>query len=763
MKKLIFFCFLVLPFITMGQDFSNNWEGFFSYFQIKDLDYGNGKLYAASENAIFTTQVGSQAQQKITTLDGLSGERISAINYSEDYQLLFIGYENGLLQIYDPNTKGTTTFIDIVQKQTIAPTEKRINDFYETGGQLFISTNYGISDFNIANKEFSDSYFIGDNGGKLGVNALTVFQDKIYAATKGGGLRYTPVNNPNIVDYNEWQQIGSGSIKSTVSFQGSLYTVSNTNSLQRLNGNTLTQVYQFNQNVQDIKASQQYLTTSLEDHVIVFDGQINFKADFATNQIDSDFTTALTYGTTIYIGDNNFGLLRTSLNNPVSLNFLSPNGPLRNDVFNMDLAPNELWLVYGDYGYYYNPYPLKKRGLSHFKNEQWTNIPYNELPQNRSIIDVSINPRKTEQAFFFSYHDGLLEVVDDEVENFYDVNNSNLEPTDNPNEQPDAVRIGPSVFDNSGNLWFANALSADGLIKFPAEGGANDFVQYDISDVIPDTQNNNGFGAIVMDNSGNIFLGSYKDGVVGFEASTKTFAKVKGGEGEGNLPSDYVSSLALDNNNQLWIGTTRGLRVLFGPSGMFDNANLSTNNIVFLDEDGVAQELFSGLSITDIVVDGNNNKWVGSTAGAYYVSSDGQKTFHHFTTDNSPLPSNTVSDIEIDGSSGKVYIGTEKGLVAFRGTATSSAENLDNVRAFPNPVRPRYQGMVTIDGLMENANVKITDIEGNLVYEKFSDGGSIQWDTRAFGKYKVASGVYMVMVTSDDQAETKVAKIMIIR
>ena len=71
--------------------------------------------------------------------------------------------------------------------------------------------------------------------------------------------------------------------------------------------------------------------------------------------------------------------------------------------------------------------------------------------------------------------------------------------------------------------------------------------------------------------------------------------------------------------------------------------------------------------------------------------------------------------------------------------------------------------ILTIDGLTDDANVKITDVTGNLVYEEFASGGSIQWDTRAFGKHKVSSGVYLVLITSEDQLETQVSKIMIIR
>jgi hypothetical protein len=127
------------------------------------------------------------------------------------------------------------------------------------------------------------------------------------------------------------------------------------------------------------------------------------------------------------------------------------------------------------------------------------------------------------------------------------------------------------------------------------------------------------------------------------------------------------------------------------------------------------------------------------------------------------LPSNTINDIDINSVTGEVFIATDKGLVSFKGTATAAKTDLSNVYIYPNPVRPDFEGTVKITGLLDKANIKITDIEGNLVYETTSEGGTIEWDTTAFGKYKVASGVYMIFVSGQDGEETKVKKVMIIR
>ena len=145
------------------------------------------------------------------------------------------------------------------------------------------------------------------------------------------------------------------------------------------------------------------------------------------------------------------------------------------------------------------------------------------------------------------------------------------------------------------------------------------------------------------------------------------------------------------------------------------------------------------------------------------VSANGQQTIYQFTKNNSPLPSDNINDIEIDGVSGEVFFATDKGMVSFLGTSTKPSDDLGNVYVYPNPVRPEFLGTVKISGLTDKANVKITDIEGNLVFETTTSGGTIEWDTTAFGKHKVASGVYMVFVASQDGLDSTVKKIMIIR
>jgi len=753
----------LFPLNFQAQEYSSNWEGLFSYYNISDITPANSKIYVAAQNAIFSYNTLSGETNKISTINGISGENITTIHYSSNYNLLLIGYETGLINVYDLDTEEALQVIDITEKVTIPPDKRRVNHFFEVGDQVLISTNYGISAYNLANSEFSDTYFIGNGGAQLRINEISVFDGFIYAASQGGGVRYAGLDNPNLIDFSQWQQIpGEANIKNILTFNDKLYAIGNSNSLYRIQNNSLDNSLQFNNEVKDAFAGANMLLITFNSKVEGYNAQLNQTVSFgnaASLEFEPNFSSSIIIDDQIFVGDKTEGLLNTFTSAPQSFQYLSPLGPLFNMAFNMEAIPNELWVVFGEYTATLNPYPLNSRGVSHLFNDEWINIPFEELGGARSIGEVTIDPQDSKHVFLSSYFDGLLELFDNELINLYDQDNSAL-----PEVTPGSgdLRTNGTAFNNSGDLWIVNSLVDNGLAKLPA--GSSNFELFDLTSVITDPKGSTlGLTKVVIDNAGNIYFGSSHDGVVGYQPSTQTFAEVNGDEGEGNLPDNFVSTLTLDNNNQLWIGTLRGLRVLFGPSAMFTDQDIEAQEIIILDDDNVAQELLAGITIADIEVDGNNNKWIATGSGAFYLSANGQETIFNFTTSNSPIPSNNVTDIEVDGSSGLVYIGTDKGIVAFKGTATSSQETLENVRAYPNPVRPQYAGMVTIDGLIENANVKITDIEGNLVYEDIAQGGSMQWDTRAFGKYKVASGVYLVLITSEDQVETKVSKIMIIR
>jgi ligand-binding sensor domain-containing protein len=322
------------------------------------------------------------------------------------------------------------------------------------------------------------------------------------------------------------------------------------------------------------------------------------------------------------------------------------------------------------------------------------------------------------------------------------------------------VRINGTAFDKTGNLWVSNSIIKNALKVKKTNG---QWQSYNLESQVNSVGTLN-IGRLTIDKNGTKWMCTRSDGIIAFnEGYNNLFKKINFGSELGNLPSKDVRVTAIDNNNQLWIGTLQGLRVLSSVDNFLSSGQMTTYPIIIL-EDNLAQELLYEQFITDIEVDGANNKWIGTAdSGVFQVSPDGQQTLRQFTSANSPLPSNGINDIAIDPQSGEVFFATSKGMVSFKGTATAANDDLNNVFIYPNPVRPDFEGTVKISGLMDDANVKISDIEGNLVFEAIAQGGTLEWDTTAFGKYRVASGVYMVFISSKDAAQTKVKKVMIIR
>ena len=162
-----------------------------------------------------------------------------------------------------------------------------------------------------------------------------------------------------------------------------------------------------------------------------------------------------------------------------------------------------------------------------------------------------------------------------------------------------------------------------------------------------------------------------------------------------------------------------------------------------------------------MAVDGANRKWIGTKNGLWLISPDGDKIIYRFTVDNSPLLNNDVKRIAVDPTTGEVFISTLSGICSFRSTATEGSTSNSNVLVFPNPVPPGYGGTIAIHGLVDNALVKIAELNGRLVYQTRALGGQAIWDGRNYKGEKTASGVYLVIIRDDSGTEKIVTKIVI--
>ncbi|MGG5505707.1 MULTISPECIES: two-component regulator propeller domain-containing protein [unclassified Myroides] len=771
-RSLIGLLFFVVTSLCAQEN--HKWNSYFSYKELVALAKGKDVVFGATPSALLRYNVSSNSVEVYNSISGLKTNTITALYFSEVHQKVLIGNEDGSLLVFELKNDRIRTILDIKNKPSLQQFERRINAFLEVKGELYIATNYGISVFNLNNNTFGDSFYIGQNGKNTVVKEIMATETDVLAIT-AEGVKQIALQNANKIDYRQWN-----TWENTKTWEHG-YVLENKIYLSAKADATVYRLNQSQQFTAVAQADQPIVKFNVneEGRLVVITSAKLFEL-YADNQLlalvdQSDLVDAVAVKGRYYLGSNYHGLIQWSKSG--SREWLSPDGPESNRVFSLLATRAGTWFISGGYDKNtYNPYvpTLTARGLSYFnKKKGWEFISFAHLKEAYALTYATLNPKNENELYVGSYHSGLLQIKlksqalhDSEVTLWNHENtgatgleNLEIDPND-PNFPMDyaSVRVNGVVFDKQGKLWVTNNFVRRALKSKDAN---NKWESYTTSTGMLDYKRGN-YGRLVVDRNNTKWIPSLEDGLFVFNETKNNRLTVLGTD-SGTLPSDNVSALALDKNNQLWIGTNKGLRVIQNVNQFLQTSNLKPTNIV-IEEDGIAEELFYQQYITKIEIDGANRKWVAiADAGVFLVSAAGKEIIHHFTKDNSPLPSNTINDIAADPLSGEIFFATDLGVVSFVGDTSEGQETNSSFYAYPNPVRPEYLGEVRIVGLMDRAVVKITDIEGNLVFEATSTGGTVIWDTHAFNGKRVGSGVYLIMVSSADHSDTKVKKLMIIR
>jgi len=788
LRLFFIFCFTVSLLYTQQNKLSietnssayPGWETYFSYNSIPSMAEGANEIYFASYNSIFSYNIFNSQIEKFDTLNELSGDEISAFYHSENNNLIAIGYSSGFLQIINLNSNSIINIYDILNKPTIPADRKKINHFYQNGEGLLISTGYGISVYDINAFEFGDTYYIGDFASMLNISSTIVDENHIYASSSELGILRANLES-NLIDFNSWQAIYTGNIYELLINENNILFYDDFNLMSIKNEEIITLLTLQNE-IKNVSINDSKIIIISDDNCIIYNNDLSQILNlFESETYTTIFNDGIIKNNKTYIATEEKGVLVIENSNN-GFSYLKPDGPLENNIFSVETLNNHTWVSFGSYSEYFNPYPLKYSGVSSYDEnlESWLNITKDSIPnQAVNLNNISINPFDNNNVFISSFHGGLIEMDNFNFTELYDNNNSGLETLLTSDSEYESIRISDIEFDENGDLWVLNSRVDNPLKSFSLDN--NNWNSYDFTEIINDGfQDELGFNDIEIDDYGNKWIASLRSGLIGFNNDSGNIRLRKVfRQDQSDMPSSYVKSIAVDNNNHLWIGTVQGLRVLYNTSNFFDASIVTTQKIVIL-EDGIPRELLEQQYITDIEVDGANNKWVGTIgSGLFYFSPNGQQTIYHFTKENSPLPSNNINDISVNSVNGKVYFATDRGLVSFNTGSSSSSENFSNAFVYPNPVRPEFNTQlekIKIKGLTENVNIKITDIAGNLVaeaqsninsrYRNFNleiDGGTAFWNGKNLRNQNVASGVYILMLSDLESYETKTLKLMIIR
>ena len=314
-------------------------------------------------------------------------------------------------------------------------------------------------------------------------------------------------------------------------------------------------------------------------------------------------------------------------------------------------------------------------------------------------------------------------------------------------------------FDSKNNLWIANSGTDR---RLSVKTNDNNWYSFNIgsSDISKLVVDENDYKWI-LNRDGNFIV--YNDNKTPSNSADDRYKMITTVAGQGGLPA-AANCMAMDKNGTMWIGTNDGLALFYSTSKIFQQGvNYDASRILVPRNDGTGQAdyLLSGESVLSIAIDDANNLWVGTKNGVFYISNNGLTEYHHFTEDNSPLLSNTVQGIAIDAD-GNVFFATDKGIISYKGVATEGKKTNSDVIVYPNPVRQNYSGLVGIKNLVPNSLVKITTVDGSFVTHLYSEGGQAVWDCTTIEGDKVAPGVYLIFISDKTGYETFATKILIL-
>ena len=750
-----------------------HWRTHFPYQKVIDVALVNDLVYAATPYDLFTYNKTDNSIERIDKVKGLHDVGVSKIAYHQPTKALLIAYTNTNLDILFQD--GSIRNIpDIKNKEILG--NKTINNVIFKDDLAYLSCGFGIIVLDMNKYEIRDTWYIGPDGSFIDVQDLA-FNDTAFFAATEQGIYCARMDSPNLADFNEWHKMENIPdpnlfFNQIETFQGYLIANYKTDTWE---GDTLYLYDGVSWNVfqegnddrhHEIRNVGDRLIISQRYNVIVLNKDLEQLVNIWNPIGESFFAYACDVDATgnYWVASSPHGLMKVD-HSGWHGEVILPNGPGTKSVFDLDAEGKWVWDASG--GYQSNWAKLyMKDGVFSFHDEKWETHNRKNTEAFDTITDfvcVKVDPQNTSVAYVGTWGKGLLKFEDNQLTTIFDKGNSSLQPWI---AAPYLTLISGLDFDSEGNLWVANSgapnlvsvMKRDGTWRSFALGGG--LTGIDVTKLMVDGYDQKWIfkrsdGYLIVFNDNNTLDDPLDDQVKVLGASP----------GNGGIPGSKVYALATDLEGEVWVGSDKGISVFYDPADIFTpGINYDAQQILVPRNDGtgLADYLLETETVTAIAVDGGNNKWVGTErAGVFLFSPDGLKELHHFTTENSPLLSNNIIDIAID-EDGEVFIGTTNGIISYRGEAAKGKPVNDRVYAFPNPVRPGYTGLIAIKGLVNNADVKITDTYGNVVYTTRSEGGQAVWNGYNFDGRRAASGVYVVYITDDQGEEKAVTKILIV-
>ena len=763
--------FILLSFQIHAQIGTGQWRLHVPAKKAIDIVSGNKLLYAAFEGGLMEYDNDANETSVLHAINGLSDINLTCLAFDDAKNALYIGYANGNIDKIQNNRIINIPAIKLAQIQG----SKRINKIVKDGDFMYFATAFSIVKIDPIKEEVKDTWY--PTNGNSAILDVAFIGDSVYALTNSRLFR-AKKSSFSLANPAEWQvdtrlpiltnhaytEIETIDQQLFVQFNHSDYGKDSVFQITE-NGTIVVTESPFSLEIVSIRKQGTRLNVNLIDGVYVYnqDLELTFVANTYGPGKTPEVNNSHWYDNYLWIADNKRGLVRfRDENSALEIPF---SGPPKNSFYEMDAEAGKIAIAGGGLSAFSSTY--NSAGAYTYENEKWTLYDKETVPEWSDaaiwdVLSVGINPKNTAEIAFGSYSEIPVSTMNTKTKETqkYTPNNSTLEFTSSGIWS----FVSNVRYDIKGNLWVLNGF-ADKPLKVKTKD--DQWYEFDCGT----NAKNKLSQKLVIDYNGNKWFTLRDGGLYGYNdnntidnSADDKLIQLTVGANSGALPSNTVNAIAVDFDNEIWIGTDNGFAVLYNSKNAFEGIPGQYNaQRIKINFEGEVEYVLGKANITDIEVDGGNRKWFGTAnSGILLLSPDGQTILQQFTTDNSPLISNVIYDIKLDHTTGELFIITDKGLVSYRTDATYEDPEYSEVTVFPNPAYPDFAGDITIQGIRYNSDVKITDIAGNLVYQTTSNGGTATWNKKTSTGEKVTTGVYLIWTAANEGKGRKVGKVLVI-
>lgn len=732
-----------------------------------DSKTGNLLCYDTEDGSVIT----------FDCLHELSEKEIYRISYNQSARRLIIVYKSGNIDLLDDN--GYVVNVSALMDASVIG--ETVSDFAHRGTTAYLCSDGNIIEVDVEQGIIRETYRTSLNS----VYSIVELNEHFFVATSNGLYKFHV--NCNMHDKSLWvTPISNDIYMELVVHDGHLFGRKE-QGISEIGNNGISKSIIPNE-ISYLVSVDGKLIFGTPTYIFIYEGNYTDRwnnIQITPNHNVSDITCI---DNKYYIaeginGISSYDMQNSLLCNPVPL--LHVDSPRRDLFYRISFAGNRLLVAGGINTQAPIYYPVT---FMYMENDggvvRWKNFDEKSLKQLYSKLShyngVSLvqDPQDDRHFYGAAYRNGLHEYRltdggDVEIVNLYNYENSPLKCINVSTSIPWNYCTCTSLqYDSNGNLWMANQQT-DTIVRilrpngkwlalyYPEVVGAENVYQYLFT--------NSDVNFMVVYGGGRRgFFGFDTSGTLNTTDDDRHLLRntITNQDGATVMPTHFYC-MTEDMDRQIWCGTNEGLFVVTKPSDWFAPDfyfhQIKRNRD---DGSGLADYLLAGVDVTCIAVDPSNRKWIGTYGnGVYLVSHDGQETIRHFTSANSPLLSDNINSIAINPSDGRVMFGTDVGLCSFAENVTDPEKILseENVIAYPNPVRPNTNAIVTIEGLTDGAEVKIVNSSGQVVWGAKSIGGSIRWNCCNANGDRVSSGVYHVVCNTADAGKTVVTRIIVLK